>query len=72
MQERIVIGYGIVALAFFIVGIIIGKILKKDVLHGGVELGIINSFLLSVVWPITLLCMISGWGYEAVKTWKKL
>jgi len=67
-----IICYAAVAVVLFLVGITFGKILKKDVLHGGIKLGIINSALLSSLWPITIICMLCGWGYEIVQEWKRL
>ena len=72
MTNSVLLIYCAIASAFFLIGIILGKVLKKDVLHGGVELGIFNSFYLSSVWPITILSIFAGWGYDMVQEWKKL
>lgn len=66
------IGYLTVAGLFFLVGITIGKILKKDILHGSVMLGFFNSALLSTVWPIMVVLILIGWAYDVVQAWKKL
>lgn len=70
--HNILIGYLTVAGLFFLVGITIGKILKKDILHGMVMLGFFNSALLSIVWPIMVVLILIGWAYEVVQAWKRL
>ncbi|MBO6031869.1 MAG: hypothetical protein J6Q22_10550 [Prevotella sp.] len=72
VAKEIIIGYCSIAFVLFLIGIFIGKILKKDILHGGVILGFFNSLFLSVLWPITILVIFIGWGYDAVQGWKKL
>ena len=57
---------------FFLLGIIFGKILSKDVLGNGVKCGFLNSFYLSAVWPITILFAFAGWCYELWQEWKRL
>ena len=57
---------------FFLVGLTIGKILKKDILHGRVMLGFFNSALLALVWPIMVVLILIGWAYDVVQAWKKL
>lgn len=64
--------YGAVSGALFIVGVVIGKIFKRDVLHGGVVLGFVNSFLLSLAWPVTVGCIVSGWVFDLYQEWKRL
>lgn len=70
--HNMLIGYLTVAGLFFLVGITIGKILKKDILHGSVMLGFFNSALLSTVWPIMVVLILIGWAYDVVQAWKKL
>ena len=70
--HNMLIGYLTVAGLFFLVGITIGKILKKDILHGRVMLGFFNSALLSIVWPIMVVLILIGWAYDVVQAWKKL
>ena len=70
--HNILIGYLTVAGIFFLVGITIGKILKKDILHGRVMLGFFNSALLALVWPIMVVLILIGWAYDVVQAWKKL
>ena len=72
MIRTILFYYGIIWAAFFTVCTTIGVVLRKEPLHGGVKLGFVNSFLLSAAWPITILLMLFGWGYDAVASWKKL
>ena len=72
MQQNVAVVYLVVAAILFLSGIFSGKVLKKDVLHGGVRLGILNSALLSIVWPLTCVCMVCGWVYDMVQAWKKL
>lgn len=70
--HTILIGYLAVAWLFFLVGITIGKILRKDILHGRVMLGFSNSGLLAIVWPIMVVLILIGWAYEVVQAWKRL
>ena len=56
----------------FLMGILFGVILKKDVLGNGVKCGIVNSFLLSATWPLTIICGLCGWAYDLWQGWKKL
>lgn len=70
--HTILIGYLAVAGLFFLVGITIGKILRKDMLHGRVMLGFSNSGLLAIVWPIMVVLILIGWAYEVVQAWKRL
>ena len=56
----------------FFMGVLFGCIIKKDVLGNGVKCGIINSFFLSAVWPMTILCGLVGWAYDIWQGWKKL
>lgn len=56
----------------FLLGVFFGLGLKKDLLGNGVKCGIVNSFLLSAVWPITILCGCIGWCYEVWQGWKRL
>ena len=70
--HNMLIGYLTVAGLFFLVCITIGKILKKDILHGRVMLGVFNSSLLAIVWPIMVVLILIGWAYDVVQAWKKL
>ena len=72
MLHSILIIYGIGAIIVFFTGLILGLVLKKDVLHGGVKLGVLNSFLLAVVWPLTFVVIQIGFLYEIMKIWKRL
>lgn len=72
MAFKIGIAYCTIAVVVFLVCIVFGKIMKKISLGKGVELGVVNSVLLSVFWPLTLLCSLAGWGYEAIRVWKKI
>ena len=56
----------------FLAGVFVGKVLKKDVLHGKVMLGIMNSALLAIAWPVAIVLCIIGWLYDAIQAWKKL
>lgn len=64
--------YTAIASGLFLFCIIFGKILKKVSLGNGVDLGIFNSAVVSILWPVTLMVTICGLIYEAVKWWKKL
>ena len=64
--------YGIIAVFLFAVLILFGKVFQKLSLGNGVALGILNSFILSALWPITLICSIVGLVYEGIKLWKRL
>lgn len=68
----IAVSYVTVWAVLFFMGILFGAILKKDVLGNGVKCGIVNSFLLSAVWPLTILCGLAGWMYDLWQGWKKL
>ena len=72
MIKEIFMWYSAIALALFMLGIFLDKILKKDILHGGVRLGFFNSLFLSSVWPVTLIVIFVGWSYDMVQEWKKL
>jgi hypothetical protein len=72
MANKVAFAYLFIAGLLFLCGILFGKVLKKDVLHGGVSLGVINSALLSMAWPLTVIFMIFGWAYDIVQEWKKL
>lgn len=71
MWQKIVYVYGIVAMVLFVSLLGIGKICKKD-LGKGVKLGVLNSFILSVLWPVSFLVTLSGVCYEVVHIWKRL
>ena len=66
------ISYISVSCVFFLLGLVIGKILKKDILHGKVMLGVMNSALLASVWPLAMVLCVVGWFYDAIQAWKKL
>lgn len=72
MLAKIGIAYLVVALCLFLFCIIFGKTLKRISLGKGIELGMLNSLLLSVLWPITILCSIVGMCYDAIQMWKKI
>ena len=72
MLHSILLIYGVGAIIVFFTGLILGLVLKKDVLYGDVKLGVLNSFLLAVAWPLTFIVIQIGWLYEAIKIWKKL
>lgn len=64
--------YLAVAGLLFIIGLVIGKVYKKDILHGKVMLGVLNSALIASVWPLAIFLCTVGWLYDAVQAWKKL
>ena len=66
------ISYLAVSCVFFLLGLVIGKVLKKDILHGKVMLGVMNSALLASVWPLAIVLCVVGWFYDAIQAWKKL
>ena len=66
------IGYLTVTGLVFLIGLTIGKVFKKDMLHGKVMLGVLNSALLAIVWPLAIVLCIIGWFYDAIQAWKKL
>ena len=66
------LAYSAVFSLVFIILITIGRIANRKVLGNGVKCGIINSFLLSAVWPITFLCGFIGWAYDIWQGWKRL
>lgn len=72
MLAKILIGYCGIAVAMFLLAVIIGKILNKDVLGNGVKLGILNALLLSLFWPLTLILALCGVLYDVIRVWKKL
>lgn len=72
MMHKVAMLYLAIVGVLALCGIVVGKILKKDVLHGGVQLGILNSILLSAVWPITIICIICGLIHDRVDAWKRL
>ena len=72
MLQKILLGYAAIAFALFLLLLFFGKILKKDVLGNGVNCGILNSFLLSALWPISAIVALGGMCYEVVQTWKKI
>lgn len=72
MLRAILFWYIGIALGLFLVGVVVGKLLRQDVLGGGVRLGIFNSLLLAVIWPITGILALVGLGYEIVRVWKKI
>ena len=72
MVQKVEIAYLAVVVILFLSGIVLGRVLKKDILHGGVRLGVLNSALLSIVWPLTFVCMVCGWAYDIGQAWKKL
>ena len=72
MMHKVAMLYLAIAGFFALCGIVVGKILKKDVLHGGVQLGILNSVLLPAVWPVTIICILGGLIYDMVQAWKRL
>lgn len=72
MLHKLIWGYVAVAGAIFTCLISFGMILKKDILGNGVKCGILNSFLISALWPIGAMVSFGGMCYEVVKTWKKL
>lgn len=72
MYHKIVFVYFLIAFVIFIFLVLFGKVFKTISLGKGVPMGILNSFLLSALWPITLLCSIGGLVCECIETWKKL
>lgn len=66
------ISYLAVSCVFFLLGLVIGKVLKKDILHGKVMLGVMNSALLASVWPLAIVLCVVGWLYDAIQAWNKL
>jgi len=64
--------YTAIASVVFLCCIIFGKILKKWSLGNGVEFGVFNSLVVSVLWPITLFVTMAGLVYDAIQWWKKL
>ena len=56
----------------FLLGILFGVVLKKDILGNGVKCGIMNSFILSTFWPVTLFVLAVGWAISVWKGWKRL
>lgn len=70
--HQIVLLYLAIAFVLCLGCIGIGELFKKDILHGGMRLGVVNSFLLSIVWPITVICIFCGWVYDGIQAWKKL
>lgn len=64
--------YLYVAGFLFAVGIFIGKVLKKDILHGGVMLGFFNSAVLALAWPLTLSVFVLGVLHDTFKEYKRL
>ena len=72
MIQLFLIEYSSIAAVLFLTGIIFGMILKKDDLGNGVRLGVGNSFLLSIAWPITLGFVLVGGIFAVAKVWKKL
>ena len=72
MFLKIVIAYSAIAFVVFMLLVVFGKVLKKISLGNGMALGLLNSLLLSALWPITMLCSIVGLVCECIKTWKRL
>ena len=66
------LAYLFVAALLFAIGILIGKVLKKDVLHGGVMLGFFNSAVLALAWPLTLSVFVLGVLHDTFKEYKRL
>lgn len=64
--------YLYVAGFLFAIGIFIGKVLKKDILHGGVMLGFFNSAVLALAWPLTLFMFVLGVLHDTFKEYKRL
>jgi hypothetical protein len=64
--------YLYVAGFLFAIGIFIGKVLKKDILHGGVLLGFFNSVVLALAWPLTLSVFVLGVLHDTFKEYKRL
>lgn len=72
MLITIAVAYGIIAFVLFALFILFGKVLKKISLGNGVSMGVLNSSLLSVLWPLTLVCCAGGMLYECIRLWKRL
>ena len=72
MNHSILTMYLTIAGFLFLCGIVLGMVLKKDVLHGGVRLGIVNSMLLAIAWPATIVSIVCGWIYDVEQAWRKL
>lgn len=68
----ILIWYASISAWFFALFLFFGYVLKKDLLHGGVKLGMGNSIMLAVFWPLTVICVVCGWMYDMWQAWKKI
>lgn len=60
-----------IAVVLFVLGVVLG-LLKKNILGRNFKLGVVNSMLLAVFWPVTISCILGGWTYECVQIWKKI
>lgn len=72
MFLNVVIAYSAIAFVVFVLLVIFGKVLKKISLGNGMTMGLLNSLLLSALWPITMMCSIVGLVCECIKTLKRL
>ena len=66
------ISYFGVSLIIFLISILIKCFVKRDILGNGVELGIVNSFLLSLVWPVTISVVSVGFIIDMIKVLGRL
>ena len=69
---HLLFAYLLVAFSMFATLVWFGKILKKDILGNGVKCGMLNSLLLSSLWPLCAIACIVGMCYELACVWKKI
>lgn len=76
MPQPTPINYGLVYLsvscAMFLLGVLLGNVFRVDVIHGGMRLGIFNSFVLSFAWPVTFLLIVIGWAIDSANEFGRL
>lgn len=65
--------YCLNAAILFCLFYVAGRIhLRKEGLGNGVKLGLLNSFILSAFWPLSVICVVCGWMYDLWQAWKKI
>lgn len=72
MLKAILCGYAVIAVVLFFLLVLFGKVKRKNLLGVRMKCGIINSFLLASLWPMTALAVVCGIWYETIRIWKKI
>ncbi len=58
--------YAVVALIVLVACLFIGFMTKVDLIGMNIKVGVVNSIILSIFWPLFLIGAIAGWIFDVV------